>query len=292
MNKAERVAVRAMCFALTCSRHNDKIFVVVSVKRLYTLYAQKICAEMVISMNRGISNAGENYNAAICEAVNPKEVYRYLGYRGEIPDETVCSLIETVLTQLRQDMEPKSIYKIYDCCVEEDVIRLSQAEHESVGMMVHSKNLADNLQQCRKTALLAATLGIGADKLLRKYEVTNMAKASIAQACGAACIEAYCNILQEDIRKQALIHPQMDGKRLYLRPRFSPGYGDLPLETQKAIFDQLECSKRIGLTLTQSLLMVPTKSVTAFIGMTEREESCHIGKCEYCGKADCSFREI
>jgi 5-methyltetrahydrofolate--homocysteine methyltransferase len=52
-----------------------------------------------------------------------------------------------------------------------------------------------------------------------------------------------------------------------LKPRFSPGYGDLDLSCQKDIFKLLDCSKKIGLTLNDSLLMSPTKSVTAFVGI-------------------------
>jgi cobalamin-dependent methionine synthase I len=134
---------------------------------------------------------------------------------------------------------------------------------------------------------MAATIGIEADKLMQKYEITNMAKASIAQSCGAACIEAYCNILQEKILDEVVTNT---GEKLYLRPRFSAGYGDVELTLQKEIFAALECTKRIGLTLTDSLLMYPTKSVTAFIGLTGNPESCHIGRCEHCGKLDCEFR--
>ena len=53
---------------------------------------------------------------------------------------------------------------------------------------------------------------------------------------------------------------------LAVRPRFSPGYGDLPLALQREVFAALDCPRRIGLTLSDSLLMSPTKSVTALIG--------------------------
>ena len=236
-------------------------------------------------------------NKTVYEAVNRREVYRYLGMGGQMPDNTVCALVEDVLLELMQCMDPRSIYKIYDCdndkdkqnsinCTDSEIIKLYYGKQEDPAMIIKSKNLADNLYQCRKVVLMAATLGVDVDKLLHRYEVTNMAKASIAQACGAACIEACCNLLQEDIRQQAA------KQGLYLRPRFSPGYGDLPLETQKDIFAQLECTKRIGLTLTQSLLMLPTKSVTAFIGMTENDKGCYIGKCASCDKLDCAFREV
>ena len=54
--------------------------------------------------------------------------------------------------------------------------------------------------------------------------------------------------------------------------RYSPGYGDLPLELQREIIRVLDCGRTIGITLTESLLMQPSKSVTAVIGMKEREK--------------------
>ena len=217
------------------------------------------------------------------EDVNRREIYRYLGYRGQLPDDTVYQMIEEVLQELFRVIKPRNLYQTFVCNVQGDEIRLC-SETQIDEVIFHSKKLADNLAQCSKVILLAATLGIEADKLLQRYEIMNMAKASIAQACGAACIEAYCNLLQEQIREQALT------EGTYLRPRFSPGYGDLPLETQKMIFNCLQCTKRLGLTLTDSLLMYPTKSVTAFIGITKNKQGCHIAKCSTCENTGCEFR--
>lgn len=79
-------------------------------------------------------------------------------------------------------------------------------------------------------------------------------------------------------------------KGLYLRPRFSPGYGDFPLSAQKEILDGLEAGKRIGITLTEGYLMMPSKSVTAVIGVSRTPAACTIEGCEACGKKDCAFR--
>lgn len=213
-------------------------------------------------------------------AVNKKEIYRYLGYGSEEPDASIRALVEQVLLAILHAMEPKCIYQLYPCKTDGGSVFLGNMEFQS-------RNLAGNLAQCGVAALMAATLGIETDKLLQKYEVLNMAKASIAQACGAACIETYCNLVQEKIRLDA---QERNGQTLFIRPRFSPGYGDLPIEAQKKIFAALDCTKRIGLTLTQSLLMVPTKSVTAFIGFTSNPENCHIEKCKICAKEDCQYR--
>ncbi len=224
-------------------------------------------------------------NADIGQRVNIREIYRYLGYGTRIPDDSVDAMIKEVLASLTSVIQPKNIYKIYTCSTSETVVVL-QGEKRTLAF--ESRNLAANLAQCGRVILIAATLGLGADKLLQKYEILNMTKATITQACGAACIEAYCNILQEQICAEV----STDDRMYYLRPRFSPGYGDLPLHYQKVIFEELECTKRIGLTLTDSLLMYPTKSVSALIGLTTNPQSCHIGKCIDCENIECEFREV
>lgn len=221
-------------------------------------------------------------NSDIIDALNHKEIYRYLGYQKNTPDTQILQMIDDVLIELKKNINPKNIYKIYSCNVDGDKISLLTdgeliAKFESTG-------LAGNLKQCKKVVLFAATLGIEIDKLINKYEIINIAKASVVQSCAAACIEKYCDMIQEDIKIKA------KDEQLYVRPRFSPGYGDLTLMAQKDIFRILECTKRMGLTLTQSLMMYPTKSVTAFIGLTPNPQSCHVDKCKICRNIGCEFR--
>ena len=216
--------------------------------------------------------------------INRKEVYRYLGYKGQVPEPVIKELIEEVIQTMVTQVKPKYLYQRYSCEVDEDRILFSAIQGGKELFSINSKKLAYNLKDCEEVILFAATLGIEADKLLQRYEIMNMAKASISQACGAACIEAFCNQIQESIRLDEM------KKGRFLRPRFSPGYGDLPLDIQKIIFSQLECTKRMGLTLTDDLLMYPTKSVSAFIGITKNRQDCHIDKCSSCPNTECEFR--
>ena len=75
-----------------------------------------------------------------------------------------------------------------------------------------------------------------------------------------------------------------------LRPRFSPGYGDFDIRYQKSIMRMLDCAKNIGLTMTDSYMMTPTKSVTAVIGASPVKERCPIAGCEACARTDCAYR--
>ena len=102
----------------------------------------------------------------------------------------------------------------------------------------------------------------------------------MAQAVAATIIEGYCDEVQERVETD-----------LHQRPRFSPGYGDWDLAEQRKIFAILECEKKLGLTLTDGLMMAPSKSVTAVIGLSE-EESCVWKKCQQCNNINCPYREV
>ena len=76
----------------------------------------------------------------------------------------------------------------------------------------------------------------------------------------------------------------------YLRPRFSPGYGDFSILYQKDVLRMLDAPKKIGLTMTDGYMLTPTKSVTAIIGISNTKEPCHRKGCEECDKSDCVYR--
>lgn len=123
-----------------------------------------------------------------------------------------------------------------------------------------SLDIKKNLRDSQSVILFAATIGIELDRLIAKYSVISPATALLLQSLGNERIEALCDAFNEDMRKKKLL------QGFKLRPRFSPGYGDLPIEYQKTVFDLLSPS-RIGITLNDSYFMTPSKSVTAIIGV-------------------------
>ena len=106
--------------------------------------------------------------------------------------------------------------------------------------------------------VFAATIGFDIDRKITKYSKVDPAKALIFQAIGTERVESLCNAFEEDIKRE---------NGYDLTSRFSPGYADLPLEMQKDLFRVLDCYKNIGVTLNDSLLMSPSKTVTAIIGI-------------------------
>ena len=206
--------------------------------------------------------------------VNRREIVRYLGGKWEAADEQMLALIEDVLAEMFSRVTPKHVFHTYPLSVQEAREDADNAQSTGVHkeekplvdmtcMQVRSGDLAKNLSGCTEVLLFAATLGEGADFLVRRYEKTNMSRAAVCQAAGAAMIEAYCDEINDAWRESYAAK----GKRL--RPRFSCGYGDFPLSYQKQFADVLQMEKRLGIRLTEGLLMVPTKSVTAVIGIGE-----------------------
>ena len=110
-----------------------------------------------------------------------------------------------------------------------------------------------------------------------------MSRAVILQACAASLLEAYCDECCGALAGRGA------AEGLFLRPRFSPGYGDFPITFQRPLLEALEAPKRIGLTATEAMMLTPTKSVTAVVGLSP-EPDCRPGGCAACGKADCAYR--
>ena len=188
--------------------------------------------------------------------VEPKidmgEVLRYAGVRGDAPE------LDGMLSACIAELNGRLVYK---ACWREAIVSCSGSEVDFGFMSVSSAALAKNLSGCDRAVIFAATVGIGIDRLIARYTRISPAKALLFQAIGAERIESLCNMFESDISAKA----SANGK--YTRPRFSPGYGDLPLSAQRDLFAVLDCPKRIGLTLNESLLMSPSKSVTAIIGI-------------------------
>lgn len=210
--------------------------------------------------------------------VNRRELYRYLGLGSRGPDERTGELAESCLEELSRVISPRSFTRSFPLTF------LPDGSMDFSCFTVKSKQLSKNLAGCGEVILFAASLGTGPDLLIRRYSRLEMSRAVVLQAASAAMIEAYCNEVNDEIRKEA------ERRGQYLRPRFSPGYGDFSLEYQKELCRVLEAEKTVGITLTDSLLMLPSKSVTAVIGAGETPYGCVTEGCGSCGKTDCLYR--
>ncbi len=165
----------------------------------------------------------------------------------------ISKKLEQCIQKLQQALVPQAVYEEFDLKEEQNLIQFADISLES-------RDLSRNLEGCSKVILIAATVGAGVDQIIRRSQLSGSADAALMQATGAMFIESFVDKLNAKLRDESTLH----GKSL--RPRYSPGYGDVPLEFQKEFFRLLPCQK-IGLSLMDSLIMAPEKSVTAFVGV-------------------------
>ncbi|MGN1123897.1 MAG: vitamin B12 dependent-methionine synthase activation domain-containing protein [Eubacterium sp.] len=182
--------------------------------------------------------------------MNRDEILRYLRTSSKTDDSRLLALIDECCAEVNRCVNPKTLHRIFDCTVTDTSVTVE-------GYIFESKRLAQNLNGCERVCIFGATLGTECDRLLRTYAPTDITKTAVLQACLASKIEEVCDSLEDKLKAQGMS----------LRQRYSPGYFDLDIKENKKIFELIDLTKRIGLTLTDTLQMVPTKSVTAFIGI-------------------------
>lgn len=189
------------------------------------------------------------------------EILRYTGAKENTPE--IAELIESCIEEVKDKLTYKVCYGHFPISFIE----------------IKSEKLTKNLSGCDSIVLFAATIGIEIDRLISRYGKISPSRALIFQAIGTERIESLCD---EFCRFTECEYG-------YTKPRFSPGYGDLELEVQKDFFRILDPWKRIGLSLNESMLMSPSKSVTAIIGITDKKNNTK-KSCTTCDKTDCLFR--
>ena len=187
--------------------------------------------------------------------IRMREVLRYMG--AEKATDEMQTLLAKCTDEARDAFVCRVCFRVFDVRTDGDGVDLGFARGES-------RALRKNLDGCDRAVLFAATVGLEIDRLITRYSRLSPSRALCFQALGAERIEALCDAFEEELRARYAA----EGK--VLRPRFSPGYGDLSLELQRDIFRALDCPRQIGLSLNESLLMTPTKSVTAVIGIRKR----------------------
>ena len=187
--------------------------------------------------------------------VDYREIMRYSGIgKGAVG---LIDLIENCVQEAESSFSYKVAYRVLPISVTEKTVDFGSFKAESV-------HLAKCLQGCEKAVVFAATVGMGIDRIIKKYSVLSPSKSVIFQAIGAERCESLCDIFNKEIAQECEV-----------TPRFSAGYGDFALEHQKDIFALLDMGRRIGVTLGENLLMSPSKSVTAVIGIKGGKQDEH-----------------
>ena len=207
--------------------------------------------------------------------LNKNEVLLYLGYKGQNIDDLLDEQIDACIEKVVEAAEPRVVFR-----------QLAVENGGMVGFPVEGSDVAELLRTCHEALLLGATIGPKVDMLISREMVLNMADAVIIDSCASVCIENVCNNFEADLREM------LEAEGLYLTDRFSPGYGDLPLDTQPRMSEALNMRRRIGVSVGENFMMSPTKSVTAIMGISREPQPLRAKGCEVCNMfKTCEFRK-
>ena len=211
-------------------------------------------------------------------SIDPNEVLRYLGGGHAVPPEALLDEIDRGGRQLLNAVTPKVTWHAFS---------LSDFSLEGTRVHLSGQDIRRHLDGCTHCVLLAATLGLEAEQLIRRAQARDLSQAVILDGCASAAIECLCDQVEDYLRKK------VEEQGQFLTGRYSPGYGDLPLSLQPEFLRALNAQRQIGLTCNEQFLMFPRKSVTAVIGLSKTPVGgCSKTACDTCRmNSTCQFRK-
>lgn len=197
------------------------------------------------------------------------EALRYLGYAGQELDEQLLARFEQLAQACERELRPACVQAAFP--FDADMTRWEDDEWPQValagcGLVLPGRDIAQHLHGAREVVLMACTLGAASERELRKYAAISPTDALMYGAAASALVEAAANACDAAIAADAA------ARGLFAGSRYSPGYGDLPLFVQPAFLAALDAPRRIGLGATENDVLVPTKSVTAVIGLFDEPQ--------------------
>ncbi|MGN0690434.1 MAG: methionine synthase [Oscillospiraceae bacterium] len=214
------------------------------------------------------------------EKINREEALRYLACNNEKAREDLAPLIDECEKELLSVLSPKFTYRYFDISFSDKKVYLKDTD-----IFFEGNDIFSHLDSCRGAYLIAATLGSGVDRLIRKLQIENMAKAVVTDALASAAVEEVCALAENEIKNRS--------EKGFFTWRYAPGYGDFDINIQKDFLSLLDAQKKIGLyTSDDTMLLTPIKSVTSVMGVSDTPLPPKKRGCITCNMKDsCAFRK-
>ena len=206
-----------------------------------------------------------------------REVLHFLGWRGTPVDAPLLAQIRDLCDLAVREVRPRMAERRFPLAPDGSLAGTS--------MTPKGKDVRAMLAPCREAVLLAATLGAESERLLLRMQAKDAAQALVLDAVLSAAIEAVLDAREEALRGELAVQGR------YLTDRFSPGYGDMPLAQTREICEVLGAQRAIGLTVSAGGVMIPRKSVTAILGISDVPVARRPAGCEGCAAREtCALR--
>ena len=212
--------------------------------------------------------------------IDKDEVLRYLYHKNEPLEENLDKLVDSLIKEASDIARPRFIYNTFTIEKNNGILL------QNTTLTLKGQDIARHLEKSGKCAVLCATLGNEIEMKINYYSKTELLKSVILDACASTLVEALCDHAENIIKKEA------EKSGFFITARYSPGYGDFDISVQKDLLNLIDASKRIGVTVTDSFIMLPRKSVSAVIGFEHEKTEREIDKCSTCNlQGSCSFRK-
>ncbi len=207
--------------------------------------------------------------------IDREEQLRYLGHRGQALTPELSGRLDAMAERCLRTAEPRSFYRIFP---------LEGMELVGTGVVLQGEDIRRHLEGAERAAVMGVTLGLGIDRELRRLEISSVTDALLFNAACTVLVEEAADRCEASVIREA-------GRPTGFR--YSPGYGDFPLEQQPDVLRLLDAETRLGIRLTEGFLMLPRKSVTAVVPIfpegtaVKRTRTC--GSCARGGS--CAYRK-
>lgn len=218
--------------------------------------------------------------------IDEREVLRYLQYKDQHIESDLSYKIKQCIEKTKEIINPRFIFRKYEIKKSKISNIKNEVYLEGSNLILQSDDVYNLLLECDECILMSATLGLEIEREIRKLTYTDLTKGIIIDACATTAIEEVCDIVQDNIAKKLLKEDK------YITYRYSPGYGDLSIEKNVDINNLLNSQKEIGLTVTNSGIMIPRKSVVALIGVSHKGINNTKKSCENCNnRHNCDYKK-
>jgi hypothetical protein len=214
-------------------------------------------------------------------SVTPASIGRMLGYVHKPTPAHFEEMIRNILNRLPEMCEIRAGYRILD-------VTIPEGRHGglSVGGTFFSLQaiVTSQLMKSSKAALFACSIGPRMEAWRRNLEKDREeVMAHFVDTIASAAVENATDLLHDHIEGK------MREQDLGITNRYSPGYCGWSVAEQQLLFSLLP-EGFCGVTLTESSLMMPMKSVSGIIGIGAgvRRQGYLCGRC---GRKDCLYRE-
>lgn len=211
------------------------------------------------------------------------EVLRYLGHRGQEMEPELDRLIDEMREKCLESANPRYYWKVFDIISSD-----GQPALAGTGVILKGGDIKKHLSGATKCAVMAATLGFEVERAMLRLGRRSPTAEVIYNAACTALIESVADVCQREVEAYARAH------ELVTSYRYSPGYGDFPLSQQPEVLGVIEAGTRLGIALTDSMLMLPKKSVSALMGLYPEDLGVRRGgtSCERCENREfCEYRK-